>query len=162
MKFENHFYTVTEVADVLNLTVRAIQRRCSAQGVDKYNGNYLIPQSLFNQWKSQRVKDCCNEQCQEELLPRDFDKNYQERKEELYDRLNECFNIIDEVKPKIENLEATIRHLKEIVEDEQTNWQVAEYKVYDYFQQLRGMGVDETGKDFEDYINSKPKEKLPF
>ena len=90
------------------------------------------------------------------------DLEFKERKEKLYDRLNECYNIIDEVKPKIENLEATIRHLKEIVENDQTSWQIAEYKVSDYMKELRCMGVDETGKDFEDYINSKPKEKLPF
>jgi hypothetical protein len=53
MKLENHFYTVTEVADVLNLSVRTIQRKCSAQGVDKLNGNYIIPQSLLKQWKNQ-------------------------------------------------------------------------------------------------------------
>ena len=91
------------------------------------------------------------------------DLEFKERKEKLYDCINEDIDIKKEMEPKIEDLEATISHLKKLEEDARRSWEIADMNIRDYHLQLLEMGViDETGIDFDNYINSKSKEKLPF
>jgi hypothetical protein len=92
------------------------------------------------------------------------DLEFKERKEKLYDCINEDIDIKKEMEPKIEDLEATISHLKRLEEDARKSWEIADMNIRDYQLQLLEMGVDVgvDEKDFEDYINSKSKEKLPF
>ena len=43
-------YTTKEIADLFNVSNRAIVKRCSTQQVKMVGGRYLIPQNLLDKW----------------------------------------------------------------------------------------------------------------
>lgn len=45
-----HHYTIKEVAEILQVKERAIQRRCKRAGLEKQGNKYLIPKHILDQW----------------------------------------------------------------------------------------------------------------
>lgn len=53
---EKEFYTVSEVADLLDIQPRSVQIRCKTKGLEKIDGQYQIPADTVSFWVRRKEK----------------------------------------------------------------------------------------------------------
>ena len=53
---KTQYYSTTEVADILNISNRAVIKRCVKSKVKKKNKVYKVPQSTLDEWQNHRSK----------------------------------------------------------------------------------------------------------
>ncbi|WP_026837009.1 hypothetical protein [Gillisia sp. JM1] len=102
-------YTVKEVSKTLGISIRAVQKRCIAEGIDKTNRVYLIPKDILSKWElnepNERTANEPNELSENETITEAFTP-------EQYDKLNEVILKYPELVKRIEEYQQEIKFLR--------------------------------------------------
>lgn len=99
-------YSVKEVSEILNISIRAVSKRCKAENIRKKDNAYLIKESHLENWKKSRSK-----RTQKELDTLKF----QELNEKFQRSTEEHNKQLLELQLKNENLITEISDLKKEV-----------------------------------------------
>jgi uncharacterized coiled-coil DUF342 family protein len=110
-------YTVKEVSERLEITVRAVQIKCKTAGIHKKGNTYMIPARILKRWEANEKQT--NQTNQTNELPTEGENEtiIEHFTPEEYDKLNEVIHQQPELLKRLKEYQQEIKFLREELQE---------------------------------------------
>jgi hypothetical protein len=110
-------YTVKEASNKLNVSVRAIQKRCEAEGISKKGNTYHIPDNTVIAWGANEPNEPKRTNPNEPPPEGENDTIVEHFTPEEYDKLNEVIHQQPELLKRLKEYQQEIKFLREELQE---------------------------------------------